>query len=230
RRLGRRLSDAVADYDAAIKLVPGSAVAYLGRGQAKASLGQLDAALADFAKALELDPRDPRILVARANVYVRQGKDDLAVADLESAIKANPRIASAYDRLACLYLNHRDEKLRNSAKAVEYARRACELSQWLCSDYVVTLTEAYRAAGDNSRATEARIAALRIAMAEKARGRNWQLESFFNRCQHCGKDDTQCRCEHPLLDPGAKPAAAVVPSPPVSVPPADAPSTGTPLR
>lgn len=41
-----------------------------------------------------------------------------------------------------------DPNVRNGAKAVEYAKRACELSEWKIPVYFDTLASAYAEAGD----------------------------------------------------------------------------------
>jgi len=183
-----QLDEALADYNAALKLVPQSAVAYLGRGDVKADRGDLPGAIADYAEALKLDPHDARALIGRADCYARQAREDLALADLEAAIKANPKSARAWNRLARLELSAANDKIRNPAKAIEHARKACELSHWRWMEPAMTLAEAHAAAGDPSRAVEMRIAALRIGMAETSHIANWRLRAHFESCRMVRQD------------------------------------------
>jgi len=178
-----RLDEALADYNAALKLVPQSAVAYLGRGDVKADKGDLPGAIADYTEALKLDPHDARALIGRADCYARQVREDLALADLETAIKANPKSARAYHRLARIELTAASDKIRDPAKAIEHARKACELSHWRWMAPAMTLAEAHAAAGDAPRSVEMRIAALRIGMAETSHIANWRLRAHFESCR-----------------------------------------------
>ena len=55
-RTGRRLEIAIADYNEAIQLDPGSALAYNGRGIAWRDKKDYDKAIADYNEAIRLDP------------------------------------------------------------------------------------------------------------------------------------------------------------------------------
>ena len=48
--------EALPDFDAALRLDPNNAWAFMSRGRAKADLGRYEEALADFDTALRLDP------------------------------------------------------------------------------------------------------------------------------------------------------------------------------
>ena len=51
-----KFKEAIAAYDKAIKAAPNAAEAYLGRGSARAKLGQQDAAVKDYDEAIKLNP------------------------------------------------------------------------------------------------------------------------------------------------------------------------------
>lgn len=178
-----KLDAALSDYDAALKLAPQSAVAHVGRGDVRADRGDLPGAIADYTAALKLDPHDARALVGRADCHARQQREDLALADLEAAIKANPKSTRAYHRLARLELTAVSDKIQNPAKAIEHARRACELSRWRWMEPAMMLAEAHAAAGDTARGVEMRIAALRIGMAETSHIANWRMRAHFEECR-----------------------------------------------
>lgn len=52
----KQTNDALADADAALKLIPGKSYAWDTRGHIREALGDKDAAIADYRKAIELDP------------------------------------------------------------------------------------------------------------------------------------------------------------------------------
>ena len=67
--------------------------AYLSRGTAYQTKGQLDRALVDFDKALQLDPRSTPARRMRALTYHALGEFDRAIADYAIVIAAQPKSA-----------------------------------------------------------------------------------------------------------------------------------------
>jgi Mg2+-importing ATPase len=70
--------------------------AYLNRGMAYRTKGDLDQALADLGKALRLDPKSERALLGRASIYLATGKLDHAIADYDAAISAYSKSPAAF--------------------------------------------------------------------------------------------------------------------------------------
>jgi tetratricopeptide (TPR) repeat protein len=66
-------------------------VAYVGRGLAFASKGELDRAMSDFTDAIRLNPNDPHAYNNRAIVWRDKGDPDRAIADFSEAIRINAR-------------------------------------------------------------------------------------------------------------------------------------------
>lgn len=83
---GRR-EEAIAEYDAAIRLNPQIADAYYNRGVAYANLGEHQQAIEDYNEALRLDPQDAQAYANRALAYSRLGEDTDAQHDAERAIE-----------------------------------------------------------------------------------------------------------------------------------------------
>ena len=84
------------DYDAAIRLSPGDAVAHYSRGACKAELGDLAGAMSDFDVAVTLAPGDADAHFNRGLTHVAMGKRHRAVKDLSRAIDLNPNLADAH--------------------------------------------------------------------------------------------------------------------------------------
>jgi tetratricopeptide (TPR) repeat protein len=80
-------------------------------------------AVAALEKRLAEQPADPVALSRLATIYDKSGKADKAAAVYEKAIAANPKLAIAVARLADL----NDQRLQNSAKAIELAKNARKL-------------------------------------------------------------------------------------------------------
>ena len=69
--------------DEAIKLNPGTAVAYNNRGNSYGNLDQLQRAINDYDEAIRLDPRFALAYSNRALAYTYLGRDDDARMDVE---------------------------------------------------------------------------------------------------------------------------------------------------
>jgi tetratricopeptide (TPR) repeat protein len=100
--------EAIADYDKAIEIDPGYAMAYSNRGTARESKGDRHGAFADYNKAIEVDPRNAYAYNIRG--LAREGRSlggtgagrggvgdyDGAIADYTKAIEIYPGYAEAY--------------------------------------------------------------------------------------------------------------------------------------
>src|SRR5262249_61716392 len=77
----------LADYDTALAIHPGYALAYYDRGTARQQAGALAPALADLSTSIQLNPRDPRAWNNRG--WVREKTGDLggAAADYAEALR-----------------------------------------------------------------------------------------------------------------------------------------------
>jgi tetratricopeptide (TPR) repeat protein len=87
---------ALADYDWAIQLNPGLAVAYNNRGVARYYRGELNKAIADYNAAVLVNPRYAAPFMNRGIVRTALNDLDGALVDLTEAIRLNPAYALAY--------------------------------------------------------------------------------------------------------------------------------------
>lgn len=85
-----RYEESLADYSAAIDLVPDLSRAYAGRASTYALREQFPAALADFDRAIDLNPQHARALANRGYVHRMTGRYAEALADYDQAIALNP--------------------------------------------------------------------------------------------------------------------------------------------
>jgi tetratricopeptide (TPR) repeat protein len=131
----------------AIRRNPKDAYAYIGRGLAFSQTRQWDAALSSYTDAIRLDPRDGTGLIGRAEAYMWQGNPDKAIGDYEAAIRLEPSRSEPYNDLAWLLATSRVDAVRDGAKAVELATKACELSDWKEAAHIDTLAAAFAEVG-----------------------------------------------------------------------------------
>ncbi len=98
----RRLSEAVASYDAALALIPGRSAWWHLRGSALMGLRRFNAALASFEHSLRLDPAQPATLSARGVALESLGRVSEAVDCYRRALELAPHYATAHSNLGRL--------------------------------------------------------------------------------------------------------------------------------
>ena len=82
-----RLTEAIQDYDEAIRLDPQFTHAYNNRGIAYDDLGQFQRAIQDFDEAIRIDPQFAEAYANRAIAYTLLGNDAEAKLDIERAVE-----------------------------------------------------------------------------------------------------------------------------------------------
>lgn len=106
--------EAIADFDAALRLGGDDGAAYAGRAHARLAKGESKAAIADFDVALRLQPTSVALLIARGHAHLVVDDPDRALEDFSEAIRLNPRSASAYNNRGLAY-----RRTGNYARAIE---------------------------------------------------------------------------------------------------------------
>ena len=83
----------------------------------------------------------------RGLCYQMKRQDERALADYDEAARLDPNHALAHNAVAWLRSTCPLEGVRDGRRAIEHARRACELTGWNEADYFDTLAAAYAEAG-----------------------------------------------------------------------------------
>jgi tetratricopeptide (TPR) repeat protein len=141
-------NNALADYAEAIRLNPKYALPFNNRGLVWHAKMEYDKAVADYDEAIRLDPHFPLPLYNRGNVWLAKKKYDKALSDYTEALRVSPEDANGHNGRAWFWATCPDEKYRDGKRAVESAKRACELTEWKDANNLDTLAAAYAEAGD----------------------------------------------------------------------------------
>jgi tetratricopeptide (TPR) repeat protein len=160
--LRSRAPAAVSTFSRAIKLEPEKGGGYGGRAVAYLSLGQHKEALEDLNKAMRFDSTRADLFRDRGQIYAMEGQWGQALADMNTAVRIDPSDVEAHVSLAWTLATCAEPKLRDGAKAVASATRACELTQWKSARPMATLAAAFAEAGDFGGAVQMQRKALEL--------------------------------------------------------------------
>ena len=98
-------AEALAAYDAAARLAPVDADAYIVRGQCLAKLNRLPEAIAAAKKAMLLAPKSVAARNTLAGIFRQAGDLDTALETLDLSIQLDPNQNAAYFETASIYLH-----------------------------------------------------------------------------------------------------------------------------
>jgi len=157
----------IEDLSQAIRIDPSKAVNFYNRGNAFSRKGNYENAVKDFTETIRLAPQNSMPFSGRGYAWLRTGKYDNAINDFNQAIVLNPRDADAYEGLAALLSTCPEDKFRDGKKAVEFATKSCELSEWKNWVNIRTLAAAYAETSEFAKAVTWQTKANEMANEEK---------------------------------------------------------------
>ncbi len=158
----KNFREAAVHYRMALAIAPFENMIHYQLGACLGMAGYTRAGLEEYQMAAEdggWRPDDYTQNMALANALTLLGHPDEAVPFLEAALSEKPDSVNALNDLAWDLATNPDENIRNGARAVQLAERACELTDYKQTIVMGTLAAAYAEAGRFDDA---------VAMAQKA--------------------------------------------------------------
>jgi Flp pilus assembly protein TadD len=135
--------------------------------------GRSEEAVACLREVVRAHPENARAQNDLAMLLARRGQVAEAVALLREALRLEPDRPEGMRNLAWILATCPDRRMRNGPKAVELARRACELTDRQDPVYLRTLAEAYVETGELAQAEQELQAALGLKPQDA--DTHWQL-------------------------------------------------------
>jgi tetratricopeptide (TPR) repeat protein len=105
-------------------------------------------AIKRFSRSIEIDADNFSSRRGRSDAAISIGDHKAAIADLEKALALKPDDTGALNNLAWLLATSPDDELRNGGRAVELAKKACELTDWKQPHIISTLAAGFAETGD----------------------------------------------------------------------------------
>jgi tetratricopeptide (TPR) repeat protein len=148
---------AIADLTRALQNKPGGprarADCLVARARCYINQAESAPAMSDLNAAIKLH-EDSEAHRLRGIVHKVAHEYDKSLADYEKAIALDPKNADAYGTEAYLLSVCPAPKYRDGAKAVRYATKACELTEWRITQAIEALAAAYAETGDFDKAIQ----------------------------------------------------------------------------
>ena len=175
------IDEAIYDLNRAIRFAPRLSIAYGNRGVCHVSQNNFEQAIADHTRHLKLNPKSPFALSNRAVAYLGQGDFEKAKEDYEAAVELNPDLDESLNGYAWFLATCPEEEFRDGEKAVELAKKACEISEGKDWYHLDTLAAAYAENGDFDKAVEYAQKAIEVAPKNKRDLCQQQLNRFKDK-------------------------------------------------
>jgi tetratricopeptide (TPR) repeat protein len=162
---GGQTNAAMAQYRVAVAMNPGDTQARGNLAHLLREKGQWAEAADQYSAILRVNPRDLPAALNLAQSLSQLGQSGEAVYHLETALQMDPDSTEALNNLAWMLATSPDDGIRNGARAVQLAGRACELTGYKKTIFIGTLAAAQAEAGRFDDAMAAAQKAIALAQA-----------------------------------------------------------------
>jgi arylsulfatase A-like enzyme/Flp pilus assembly protein TadD len=167
----------------AVEMDPEIAMLNAALAEALFYLNDVELAIMYWEKSLEYDPEDTKVQEQLADAkkvnerfaaaaaknkiaesYLAQGDIASAVENWKKALEINDKWPGVLNNLAWILATSKDENIRNAQEAIEYGKKACELTEYKNAELLDSLAAAYAATGNFDKAIEIAEKAINVAI------------------------------------------------------------------
>jgi tetratricopeptide (TPR) repeat protein len=186
---------AIADYSAAIRIGAQPSVAIPVKTLPVPPSSDFLQAIPELIQGIKSARQFARAYVERGDCWRSKGEFAKALSDFNEAIRLEPRNAAAYSRRAWVSATCPDPRFRDGVRAVELARRACELTQWNEAGPLGTLAAAAAETGDFDTAVKWQEKAISLSTDESERSQGRTCLELY-RARKPYREPLPARVEH----------------------------------
>ena len=140
--------------------------------------GQPRQAIEMFSEILNEDRGQLEALRGRGDAYLSIGAHAEAVADYDRALQIDPKESGVLNNLAWVLATSPKDDVRDGARAIAFATRACEVTQYKAPHILSTLAAGYAESGDFDTAIEWSTKAVEMGQGEMKEQLREELESY----------------------------------------------------
>ncbi len=143
-----KITQAITSFDQSISNDPWYTPAFINLGIALKKQGKVDKAVTAWQKALAVKQDSVDAHKNLGNTYLQSGKFVRAVAHFSAVVRSDPEQIQTANNLAWLLATQKISEVYDPQKAIEYARRVCEVTNYENPNYLDTLAVSLAAAGN----------------------------------------------------------------------------------
>jgi tetratricopeptide (TPR) repeat protein len=175
-----KLQEAIDHFYQVLQIIPDQAEPHCNLAVALAENGRIDEAIGQYYEALRIEPNNTMAHIQLALLWLSQERTDKAIEHYKTALSLSPDSTPLLNNLAWILATNKTSNLRDGARAVHLAEKACKLSDYKDAVFLDTLAAAYAETGRFHEAVQTAQKAVELALAE---GRAQLAEAIKKRMQ-----------------------------------------------
>ena len=147
------------------------------------------------------EPENWQALRSRGDALLSIGKQKEAIEDYEKAIEVHQENDGLYNNLAWVLATSPDDNLRDGKRAIEFAKKACELTEYKAAHILSTLAAGYAETGDFETAKEWSSKAVEMGEEDVKEQLKEELESYKQEKPWREKQEVKEKPKPPKANP-----------------------------
>jgi tetratricopeptide (TPR) repeat protein len=139
---------AVKDAESALKIDPDDTDVMLQVGILFYQAKKIDRAIETFDQVIDKDSKSASGYAGRGDAYLQIGEHKKAIGDYAESLKYEADNTHVLNNLAWVLSTSPDDKVRDGRRAIDLAKKACDLTEYKEAHIISTLAAGYAESGD----------------------------------------------------------------------------------